>query len=186
MNFLLYIENSAENLQFYLWFRDYSKRFDELPEDEKKLSPEWVHEQPKAKVTQSKAISDVDISAEDKRKADAEVAAAIKGTDFDTKVKLTVTEIGHNPFNTPPRTPVGDRVSIDPSTSGWNEDSSTLMSSTATSHAKKAANAFETAQTLQPCRSAPVRSRYWSLMHHSHCSALQRGDLTYHRRIYCQ
>jgi hypothetical protein len=154
MNFLLYIENSAENLQFYLWFRDYIKRFEQLPEAEKKLSPEWVPEQPKAKIIHSKATSDVSMSPEDKRKADAEVAAAIKGTDFDNKVKLTVTEIGHNPFNTPPRTPVGDRESVNPSTHGWNEDSSTLMSSTAISHARTAANAFETAQTLQPCKNS--------------------------------
>jgi len=185
MNFLLYIENSAENLQFYLWFRDYVQRFDQLPEDEKKLCPEWLHEQPKAKVTHLKAASDVDMSPEDRRKADTEVAEAIKGTDFDTKVKLTVTQIGHNPFNTPPRTPVGDRVSIAPSTTGWNEDSSTFRSSSATTYAKKAANAFETAQTLQPCKPTLVLSEDWSLMHHSHCPAIQRGDHTYHRRIHC-
>ena len=44
MNFLKYIELSAENLQFYLWFRDYSKRYNELPDSEKALSPEWTSE----------------------------------------------------------------------------------------------------------------------------------------------
>jgi hypothetical protein len=42
MNFLKYIELSAENLQFFLWYRDYSKRFNELPASEKALSPEWT------------------------------------------------------------------------------------------------------------------------------------------------
>ncbi len=56
MNFLLYIENSAENLQFYLWFRDYVKRFEQLPENEKKLSPPWVPEQPKPKLTHTKVV----------------------------------------------------------------------------------------------------------------------------------
>lgn len=186
MNFLLYVENSAENLQFYLWFRDYVKRFDQLPENEKKLSPEWIPEQPKPKLTHARASSDVEITLEEKRKADEEVAKAIKGTDFDSKVKLTVTEIGHNPFNTPPRTPVGDRESLNPSTVGWNEDCSTLMSGVGTSHTKKSANAFETAKTLQPCEQILISSEDWSLMNHSHCPAIQRGDFTYNRRIYFQ
>lgn len=41
MNYLKYIELSAENLQFYLWLRDYTKRFEQLSEYEKALSPEW-------------------------------------------------------------------------------------------------------------------------------------------------
>ncbi len=152
MNFLLYIENSAENLQFYLWFRDYVKRFDQLPENEKKLSPIWVPEQPKPKVTHTKATSDLDMTAEEKRKAAQEVSQAIKGTDFDSKVKTTVKEVGHNPFNTPPRTPIGDRESMSPSTAGWSDDSFTMFSGRPTSHTKKSADAFETAKTFQPCK----------------------------------
>ena len=41
MNYLKYIELSAENLQFYLWLQDYTKRFEQLPSNEKALSPEW-------------------------------------------------------------------------------------------------------------------------------------------------
>jgi hypothetical protein len=40
MTYLLYIEHCAENLQFYLWYKDYVHRFDKLPEREKELSPE--------------------------------------------------------------------------------------------------------------------------------------------------
>jgi hypothetical protein len=153
MNFLLYVENSAENLQFYLWYRDYVKRFDELPENEKKLSLEWIPEQPKPKLpTTAKSTSDNEMSPDEKREANAAVSAAIKGTDFDSKVKLTVHEVGHNPFNTPPRTPIGDRESVAPSTAGWSEDASTIMSGTGTSHTKKSADAFETAKTFQPCK----------------------------------
>ncbi len=155
MNFLLYIENSAENLQFYLWFRDYVKRFDQLPENEKKLSPVWIPEQPKPKLAPAKTTPGVEMTPdEEKQKANQEVSAAIKGTDFDSKVKLTVAEAGHNPFNTPPRTPIGDRESIAPSTVGWS-DSSTIMSGTGTSHTKKSADAFETAKTFQPCKQTP-------------------------------
>lgn len=45
MDFLKYIEHSAENLQFYLWFKDYEQRFNKLPENERILSPEWTREQ---------------------------------------------------------------------------------------------------------------------------------------------
>jgi hypothetical protein len=164
MNFLLYIENSAENLQFYLWFRDYVKRFDQLPENEKKLSPHWIPEQPKPKLAPAKATSDPDMTAEEKRMAKQEVSAAIKGTDFDSKVKLNVVETGHNPFNTPPRTPVGDAESLAPSTICWNEDSSTLKSSAGTTDTKKSADAFETAKTLQPCQSSHIS--YDSILTH--------------------
>lgn len=161
MNFLLYIENSAENLQFYLWYRDYVKRFDQLPENEKKLSPEWVPEQLKPKLAPAKTTSDVEMTREARQKANQEVSAAIKGTDFDSKVRLTVTEVGHNPFNTPPRTPIGDRESIAPSTIGWTEDGSTIMSTTGTSHTKKSADAFESAKTFQPCKHTLSKDGRW-------------------------
>jgi hypothetical protein len=45
MDFLKYVEHSAENLQFFLWFKDYTKRFDQLPESESALSPEWTEAQ---------------------------------------------------------------------------------------------------------------------------------------------
>ena len=152
MNFLLYIENSAENLQFYLWFRDYVKRFDQLPENEKKLSPAWTSEQPKPKLIQGKTISDLDMTPGERQKVNQEVCAAIKGTDFDSKVKLKVTEVGHNPFNTPPMTPIGDTESMSPSTAGWTDGGSTLLSGGGTSHTKKSADAFEMAKTFQPCK----------------------------------
>ncbi|CUS06920.1 unnamed protein product [Tuber aestivum] len=39
MSYLLYVEHAAENLQFYLWLRDYTERFNALSENEKALSP---------------------------------------------------------------------------------------------------------------------------------------------------
>lgn len=41
MDYLIYVEHNAENLQFYLWFHDYSRRFENLSEKEAALSPEW-------------------------------------------------------------------------------------------------------------------------------------------------
>jgi hypothetical protein len=48
MDFLKYIEHSAENLQFYLWFKDYVTRFEALPEGERNLSTEWTQAQEEA------------------------------------------------------------------------------------------------------------------------------------------
>jgi hypothetical protein len=42
MDYLVYIEHNAENLQFFLWYRDYERRFNALPEKERALSQEWV------------------------------------------------------------------------------------------------------------------------------------------------
>lgn len=43
LNYLLYVEHGAENLQFYLWYRDYAKRFGKLPQRERELSAEYTH-----------------------------------------------------------------------------------------------------------------------------------------------
>jgi len=44
VDYLVYIEHNAENLQFVLWYRDYIRRFEALPEKKKVLSPEWIPE----------------------------------------------------------------------------------------------------------------------------------------------
>jgi len=41
MDYLVYVAHDAENLQFYLWFQDYKKRFDALKPEERALAPEW-------------------------------------------------------------------------------------------------------------------------------------------------
>ena len=44
MDYLVYVERSAENLQFYLWLRDYTQRFNALKAEEQALSPPWKDE----------------------------------------------------------------------------------------------------------------------------------------------
>jgi hypothetical protein len=44
MDYLVYVAHDAENLQFYLWLKDYTKRFFELKMEERSLSPEWKTE----------------------------------------------------------------------------------------------------------------------------------------------
>ena len=148
MDFLVYIEHDAENLQFYLWYKDYVKRFFQLPESEQVLAPEWTAEQAQA---EKQAMEKEKLP----KKIPAEAAAAFKGTDFDATQKPA--ESGYNPFNTPPRTPSGGEYdpSLAPSSNGpngWSEQGSTLRSG-ATDHTKKTANAFEAVDALQPCKS---------------------------------
>lgn len=44
MDYLVYVSRDAENLQFLLWLRDYTRRFEELPQSEAALSPEWKYD----------------------------------------------------------------------------------------------------------------------------------------------
>jgi hypothetical protein len=41
MDYLTYVRYDAENLQFYLWLRDYMKRFEAEKKRNKSLPPEW-------------------------------------------------------------------------------------------------------------------------------------------------
>jgi hypothetical protein len=41
MDYLKFVSRDAENLQFYLWLKDYTERFNALKNAEKSLSPEW-------------------------------------------------------------------------------------------------------------------------------------------------
>lgn len=97
MNYLKYIELSAENLQFFLWYRDYVNRFDGLPANEKALSPEWTVEQAEAEAM----AAQVQVR---QKVVPPEAAAAFKGTDFANELRVTEAE-KVNPFYTPPGTP---------------------------------------------------------------------------------
>ena len=149
MDFAKYIERIPENLQFYLWYRDYLKRFDNLPHGERSLAPEWTVERAAAETEA--------VRAEEKpKKVNAAVAEVLKGTDFETKAaKPAISEVHPDPFKDP-QTPNAERDSIAPSTAGWTDDSSTLKSPM--NPAKAAAAAFDSVDAPQPCRS----ERGWS------------------------
>jgi hypothetical protein len=120
MDFLKYIELSAENLQFFLWYRNYTRRFDQLPATEKILSPEWTSERPAGDAKPKPA----------ENKADYEVAAILQGTDFAAEPQP---ENANNPFFTPPHTPTtGSIVSYEESTT-----------TTKTTYKQRASTAFE-------------------------------------------
>ncbi|KAI1447353.1 hypothetical protein F5Y02DRAFT_415908 [Annulohypoxylon stygium] len=41
MDYLVYVEHDAENLQFFLWFCGYVEKWSQLPESERERSPAW-------------------------------------------------------------------------------------------------------------------------------------------------
>jgi hypothetical protein len=127
MNYLKYIERSAENLQFYLWFRSYTKRFNDLPANESDLSPEWYDAQDSEAPTYPKRVNSV-------------AAAIFKGTDFANEPKVTEAE-RNNPFFTPPRTPNSDMKRD----CGESMDSYTasMTSGGRPDHTERASGAFE-------------------------------------------
>ncbi|KAF2839878.1 hypothetical protein M501DRAFT_932495 [Patellaria atrata CBS 101060] len=148
MNYLKYIELSAENLQFYLWHRDYTKRFAALPENEQVLSKEWTIEQAEAEAHAAQSNAS-------KKKLSPTVATVFKGTDFDPTAKHYDSEKS-NPFYTPPASSEGQRKNSEVSSLSSKADSGWQSSKAA--HSRKAGEVFEEAGlkwqpfTVQPYR----------------------------------
>ena len=165
MNYLKYIEYAAENLQFFLWYRDYSRRFYELPERERQLSPEWTAEQAEEEAANAGA------GKPQPKRLDNVANEMFNGTDFATGAKAAENEKS-NPFFTPPRTPNAEvRRDDNTLTSGTvstyeaastteatADDKSTIASSIPKGYTKKAEGAFDEAGlkwqpfTVQPFR----------------------------------
>lgn len=153
MNYLKYIEHDAENLQFFLWARAYIKKFDELPANEQKLSPEWL-----------KSPYDNDshgTSTPSHLKVSSDTATFLKGTGLDSgrKVHETSEELG-NPFHTPPITPSEERksygtpsvVSSNGYSAGW-VSSRPSAGQSSDRYRRKAEGAFDDAGLKwQPCK----------------------------------
>ena len=77
MNYLIYIEHSAENLQFFLWYKDYVKRFGNADTTDLHLSPEWTQAMEDEVVTRLRKDN-----AEKMRPEPAAAAELFKGTDL--------------------------------------------------------------------------------------------------------
>lgn len=108
MNYLIYVEHSAENLQFYLWLKDYSKRFDEAQTADMALAPVWTQEM------EDEVLARVQKEKATRMRQEESGAEIFRGTDFEKKMKkpdpvlAAVKSANSNPFNTPPRTADGN------------------------------------------------------------------------------
>lgn len=107
MNYLIYVERSAENLQFFLWCRDYERRFAEADTADIALAPEWT------RAMEDEALARIKKNHVEKvRRVPKEAAVIFKGTDFEKgseggKGYLAVTEASQfvaPPFSLEPMT----------------------------------------------------------------------------------
>ncbi|GAP90200.1 putative regulator of G protein signaling superfamily [Rosellinia necatrix] len=137
MNYLVYIEHAAENLQFFLWYRGYVKRFRAAPDSELALAPEWTQEM------EEDTIARIQKDAASQAKKGLPTAIDIfKGTDFEKAREVHVES--RDPFSTPPRSSAGDN--------------SSFSGSQTTINSSQAADAFTAAGAKQPFTIQPFRA----------------------------
>lgn len=141
MNYLIYIEHSAENLQFFLWYQDYLKRFETASAADKALAPGWTQ------AMQDDAVTKIRKDHADKMKSEPQAAAIFKGSDFDKNANGTAPQnTGSNPFQTRART---DTSATDQGSMGAG---SFVPSTVASSYKSQAADAFHSVGAKQPCK----------------------------------
>ena len=101
MNYLIYIERSAENLQFFLWYRDYVKRFNEATTSDIALAPEWT------KTMEDETLARLQKEHMERLRKEPSAAKIFNGTDFDEKnaIETGISAESKDPFSTPPSTP---------------------------------------------------------------------------------
>ncbi|KJZ79314.1 hypothetical protein HIM_01465 [Hirsutella minnesotensis 3608] len=144
MNYLLYVEHCAENLQFYLWYKDYAKRFEEADTTDTALAPVWTKEM------EEDIITKIRKEQVEKQRPEPEAAEIFKGTGFE---KATTERNGSNPFSTPPHTAQSgteERGSV-------NTTHRTQPSDVASSYKSQAADAFTAVGAKQPFTIQPFR-----------------------------
>ncbi|KAI8682972.1 hypothetical protein LRP88_05057 [Fusarium phalaenopsidis] len=145
MSYLIYVEHAAENLQFYLWFKDYEKRFNTTSTTDIKLAPEWTQ------TMQDEAVLKIRKDQADKMRKEPKAAEIFKGTDFEKKrgAQENVSG-GSDPFATPPQSSRGDDGSIYTA-------SNTVHSLNAASYQTQVSEAFQAAGARQPFTIQPFR-----------------------------
>jgi hypothetical protein len=145
MNYLKYVEFAAENLQFFLWYSDYQKRFEQLDPISKLLAPEWTAAQIDAEI----------LVAQLKATTGTEVPTIFQGTIFDSEEKDMSNEPTVNPFATSNGSLASDSISNFRSASNVTSrefNGGDLGANPARNYAKTAASAFEDAKLdWQPC-----------------------------------
>lgn len=155
MNYLVYVEHAAENLQFHLWYKDYEKRFGSADARDINLSPEWtqaMEDEAMARVRREQA--------ERMKREPAAAVAMFRGTDFEKNSESKRS----NPFNTPPRSEHG----ASDSDSAWDGvtlhsvSNNMLFVSHGTSRAQ-VAEAFQAAGVLAPCKFQNIESSIHNL-----------------------
>ncbi|KAK0613065.1 hypothetical protein B0T17DRAFT_620423 [Bombardia bombarda] len=142
MNYLIYIERAAENLQFFLWYYDYIRRFVLANSSDLALAPRWTNA-----MEDEVAVRIQKDHAENARKEPTTglVAELFRGTDFEGRAEVpTAPHRDFYAFLAPPPTPEDD------------DEFDSVSSKTATYRAKAAA-AFASAGAKAPFAIQPFR-----------------------------
>ncbi|OLN86138.1 hypothetical protein CCHL11_05296 [Colletotrichum chlorophyti] len=141
MNYLIYIEHAAENLQFFLWHKDFEKRFLEAKTSDMGLAPEWTP-------AMENDILQRMFKEKSERMRKKPGQEIFKGTDFEKKgAAAAIIADETNPFSTPPRTP-NDQESVYTGSNGV---------SNADTYRSQASDAFATVGAKQPFTIQPFR-----------------------------
>jgi hypothetical protein len=143
---------APENLQFFLWYKDYEKRFNDTPNSETTLAPEWseAHAEDERRNYREK------LKQPSSTKGD--VKEVFKGTDFEDKPKtVDPSNADATPFDNPSNvTSMDDRRGTVTSEDGTYAPT-VGMSSLASNHTHTTAEAFEEAGMSQPFTVQPFR-----------------------------
>jgi hypothetical protein len=142
MHYLVYIERAAENLQFFLWYRDYSRRFFLLPHCQQELSPVWTE------TLQTETDARGGQRATLLQTVSPEVVDIIEESQLASKLQNP--KIGWSPFSTPTRSIQGDHDG-ETLKSGQSDSVKSPATVRSTTMGEAAAAAFERAEHLQPC-----------------------------------
>ena len=138
MNYLIYVEHSAENLQFYLWYKDYVKRFHDANTDDISLAPEWTQSM------EDEVITRIRKEQSEKVRPSPATDSMFTGTGFE-KAAVEIPQSPTNPFNAASRSSQGE------SEAGSVFNSSQSMPSDGTNYKAQAADAFQAAGVKLPC-----------------------------------
>ncbi|KAF4984276.1 hypothetical protein FZEAL_488 [Fusarium zealandicum] len=144
MSYLIYVEHAAENLQFYLWFKDYEKRFKTATTVDVTLAPEWT------RLMQNDAILKTRKEYIDKTRRESRATSIFQGTDFEKGRGQERVKSCTDPFATPPQSIRGENASICTA-------ANTNQSLDAASYQSHAAAAFQAAGARQPFTVQPFR-----------------------------
>ncbi|KAF5023484.1 hypothetical protein F66182_4435 [Fusarium sp. NRRL 66182] len=148
MSYLVYVEHAAENLQFYLWFKDYERRFKSNPKLDIRLAPEWT------RTMQNDTVIKIRKEHLDRMRREPKSAEMFRGTDFEKKKKKQPSSKDRSnsvdPFATPPQSSKGDESSIYTA-------SKTMKSLDAVSYQSRASEAFHAVGAPQPFSIQPYR-----------------------------
>jgi hypothetical protein len=152
LNYLKYIERAPENLQFFLWYKDYQNRFDELPASEKALAPEWTE----SHVENERKAYRAELK---KRHPNHAAEELLKETAFNEKT-IEVERADSFPFNDARETTSRGSETGPGATSSFDDSSlhpTMGTKSVMSGHTQKTESAFEDAGLTQPFTIQPYR-----------------------------